>query len=781
MKISSKLKLIGILPSLLLLVTAGGIFALTLLDPQAVLNFLRQRELLLGLAGALALVALVLLTVGYKIARDLGTSMKAFEDTLRRSALEFEGSGDAYEEIMEGLSHVDFDTVEGVRLGYGLLQSLIEQARADRNTALEENEAKSLFLANMSHEIRTPMNGIIGFTELLKSTPLNDEQKEFANIIEKSSQNLLGIINNILDLSKIESKKVEVEHVTFETHQELDNTVDNFGVVAAEKNIELYYYIDPAIAPRLKGDPTKIKEILTNLLNNAVKFTESGGEVRVEIQKLGQQSQGRSLLEFKVQDTGIGMNEAQMKKIFEPFSQGDSTVTRKYGGTGLGLTITKEYIELLGGQLDVESQEGVGSTFSFTLPIEEIPDEEHDYRNFFNSVVFCRYIGEGTEVMNEYLDRYARYFGMRYTDFREASELQQLMNQKKCPALIMDFDRMGSDLREGLEHLPNDDLYLLARVSSRQELEPYGLPKENILYKPLTYGKLMGMLRSVAKHELETQKVSTAPKVHTKYAGKVLVVEDNIINQKLVKNILEGLGLDVEIANNGLEAFEMRRSGDYDLIFMDIQMPVMNGIEATHEILEYEEDEEEPHIPIVALTANALKGDRERFLAEGMDEYISKPIEMSELIYILNKFLHDRSRVETGESEASQAAAPGARAATETPQEPGAEILVAKNLPFSRKLLSKMLDAGGHDYQMASSREEAAQAIQRGGVRLVFADESMLGDDFIQKAREEDVVVVFTSEPENPNRFSGLKTRVFTGKLNKENIEKLITEIKGAQ
>ena len=748
--------------------------------------YLQHQYLLMGLAALFILLALILLSIGYHALRDVETNLKGLERSLQSAAEEFASGGEEYERILQEFQGVDFATREGIEKGYRLLEALIQQARQDRLSAMEENEAKSLFLANMSHEIRTPMNGIIGFTELLKSTNLNDEQREFANIIEKSSQNLLGIINNILDLSKIESNKVEVEHIAFDTHHEFDNTVDNFGVITAEKDIELYYFIDPEISPRLKGDPTKIKEILTNLLNNAVKFTEPGGEISVEIQKLAATQGDRSLIEFRVSDTGIGMSQAQLKKIFEPFTQADSSITRKYGGTGLGLTITKEYVEIMGGKLNVESEEGVGSTFSFTLPLEEIEEEEQDYRNAFNTVTICRYQDERVARLNGYLDRYASYFGMRFLDFDSVSRLQEMLKEADCQAILIDYDRAPEKIREALEHLPEEDLFLVARVTSRNELEQYELPNENIVFKPVTFTKVLGMLRTIARYETAEQKGGTAPRVHTRYRGRVLVVEDNIINQKLVKNILEGLGLEVEIANNGLEAFEKRRNNDYDLIFMDIQMPVMNGVEATHEILEYEEDEELPHVPIVALTANALKGDRERFLSEGMDEYISKPIEISELIYILNKFLRDKAVLETVEEEVTPTAAPAAEPVAQAPETPSApeatapegpgEILIAKNLPFSRKLLAKLLDSLGSPYQVAGTPQEALEFLRSHRISMMFADEKMLEGPLLQAAKDAGILVIFTSAPENPERLEGLDYVVYTEKMTRENFKKFIDE-----
>jgi len=518
--------------------------------------------------------------------------------------------------------------------------------------ALQANEAKSLFLANMSHEIRTPLNGIVGFTELLKSTDVNEEQSEFLSIIDKSSENLLSIINNILDLSKIESNKVEIENVVFEAEAEFDSAVETYAVGAAEKNIDLNYYMDPRISKKLKGDPTKIKEVVINLMSNAVKFTSHGGEINVEIKKIDGEDGEPSKILFSVQDSGIGMSKEQQSRIFDAFSQADVSVTRKYGGTGLGLTLSSQFVELMGGELELTSAKDQGTTFYFSLALEEVTSSETDYFNSFTSLTLGKYEQETPGTLDKYINNYYEYFGPTIKHFDSVSELTELNSKKACKNYWIDIDKAQQSILDTLPSIDSHSLVVVANLTSRSKIESLKIPQDNIIYKPVTIRKMREALLASSDTSIE-EKTEAAPAAEGNYFNaNVLVAEDNIINQKLIRHILTESGLKVDLANNGLEAFEKRRTGDYDIIFMDIQMPVLDGIEATHEILDFEEDEEVPHIPIVALTANALKGDKERFLKEGMDEYISKPLETSELLYVLNKYLHDkRSSVPTNEEK----------------------------------------------------------------------------------------------------------------------------------
>ncbi len=735
-------------------------------------------------SSLLVLLAFFILFLGYKLASELAHNIHSLHDTIKDSIRDFAQSEEELKELDDRLERLDLDTSEGVEEAYGLLKNVIEHAKEDRDQAAEENEAKALFLANMSHEIRTPMNGIIGFTELLKNTPLNDEQKEYTSVIEKSSQNLLHIINNVLDISKVESRKVELEHVTFDTFETFDEVVEKSGTSAAERGIELAYFIDPSLASKSKGDPEKLKEALNNILNNAIKFTDHDGKVNVEIVKKGQNARGATLVEFTVSDTGIGMNREQLERIFQPFTHADKDITRKYGGMGLGLSLAKEYIELMGGSLDVESEEGVGSTFRYTVPIEEFSDGKNLFKGAFGNLKLCRFEGESNKT-REYLDRYAEYLGFTFIDETRPSELIQQVETNFCSGIFVDYESIPERFRENIDNMDRRRLIVLCRPTAHEIVDELQIPKEHLLFKPLGYLHLVEMLKTFSLPGKQTAAPKTqVPKFPTRFRAKVLVAEDNTINQKLVKNILEGMGLQVEIVPNGAEALEARKKNDYDLVFMDIQMPIMDGVEATHAILDYERNEEKPHVPIVALTANALKGDRERFLAEGMDEYISKPIEMSELIYILNKFLHDRAEaVTTAEEpieEAKSHTSEKSRKPSPRKRSENAEILIAKSLPFTRRLLGRLLDSLGYDYDIAETAEEVSEALKEQAYNLILTDENMLNDRSLQKLRQNrTITVIFTSKPQQEERFAEIRYIVYSGKLNKENFDHILKKAKG--
>jgi len=508
------------------------------------------------------------------------------------------------------------------------------------NTIKEANQAKDLFLANMSHEIRTPLNGIVGFTQLLKSTPVTEEQEEFITVIENSSDNLLTIVNDILDLSKIKADKIELENISFNAIEKFESAIESYGARAAEKDIELGVYVDPDIPSELIGDPTKISQIIVNLISNAIKFTSSHGEVDVRIEKLSETNE-EATVKFSVRDTGIGITDEQKKKIFDAFSQADVSTSRKFGGTGLGLAISAKLATFMGGTLDIDSKEGEGSTFFFTLtfgkPEESTEKEVPNINGFEIALVVPNH--EMKSLVSKNLEVYVHAAGAELKTYTE-EELLENRTFDLPDILFIDHKYCG---REGeLESYLDLDtkIVLLTTGDKKKKIEVLQGSIDRIVYKPVNLTKTFKSL-DVIHNDNKDKNEFSVDNINKKMFHNVnaLVAEDNSINQKLINNILTGLGLDVTLANNGEEALDLRKNEEYDIIFMDIQMPVMGGIEATEQILKYEEKERKHHIPIVALTANALQGDREKYIEAGMDNYLSKPIELVDLQNVIKEYL----------------------------------------------------------------------------------------------------------------------------------------------
>lgn len=585
------------------------------------------------------IVSILIGILGMLLSNEIAKNIKNLESVLKRVA------EDTHDNEADELSKsINLDTADGTAQAYALLERIIEQTMGDKQSAQEASEAKSMFLANMSHEIRTPLNGIVGFTELLKDTELHDEQREFIDIIEKSSENLLEIINNILDLSKIESNKLEIEDIAFNPLEEFESAVDVYAVRASEKHIDLGCFIDPSLERPLKGDPTKIKEVIINLLSNAVKFTNAGGSVNVDVRRIESDEPNRARVRFQVKDSGIGVTSEQKSRIFEAFSQADTSITRKYGGTGLGLTISSRFVELMGGQLDLESTPGDGTMFFFTLSFEEIETLNDPVKGSFSNINAVIHESRSKKkTQSTYLKEYLDYFGVSYTTFHDVEELKLLERQVNYDLLFVDNDYTNDvDLVQFAS--TQEQLVLITKSYYMKKIDSMGLDIFKVLYEPVNSSKVRSVLETYDIEAFNNRKQKSARRKkfdekNSRFEASVLVAEDNIINQKLIRRTLEDLGLEVTLANNGLEAFEKRKNYQFDLIFMDIQMPVLDGIEATQEILDYEADYDQHHIPIIALTANALKGDRERFLAAGMDEYTTKPLVRSEIIALLNNFL----------------------------------------------------------------------------------------------------------------------------------------------
>lgn len=646
MGIKSRLKFTSLVPVLLLFLIASYFMLASYLGFDKVnvlnINLADYKQFILPVSIGAWLLSILFLVLSYFSTQGIVNNIDDLEKIINHATIDLDEADTVMTPNVWALRDVDLSTNQGVRDAYRFLEALLEEAKKDKISDQEAEEAKALFLANMSHEIRTPMNGIIGFTELLKSTNTNTEQEEFIEIIEKSSESLLGIINNILDLSKLENKTIDIESVIFDSEHDFESIIKSFATSASDKSIELNYYCDPHISHQLKGDTVKIAEILEKLLNNAIKFTNHGGSVILCIEKIAKNSD-HSIIEFTVEDTGIGMSEHQVSNIFQAFSQADINTTKKYGGAGLGLTISQQLVTLLGGELKVDSVEKEGSIFSFAIPLEEIVSSE-SLKNKFSGLRIYKYTQDTPSISDVYLDRYLEYYGAKATNFENTEDLNHLLTlaKNKKYLTIVDINNANNEAINEFENLDKNLLVLISNTTSKNIAKQYDVPSSNVIYRPIVPSRLIKILNQQVIDKTEEIKVDT----RTTFSGNILVVEDNIINQKLIVSILKSMGLKIDVANNGLEGFEKRRNNTYDLIFMDIQMPIMDGIESAHEMLDYEIDEDEDHVPIVALTANALKGDREKFLAKGLDEYISKPIKTPELLYILNKFLPDHLSID---------------------------------------------------------------------------------------------------------------------------------------
>jgi signal transduction histidine kinase/CheY-like chemotaxis protein len=504
------------------------------------------------------------------------------------------------------------------------------------NEITEPRRTKDRFLANMSHEIRTPLNGIIGFTKLLRETPLAEDQKEMLTIIEDSSNNLIKIVNDILDFSKIKAGKMNLEFIPFNPVLKFESSIDTHIAQANQNGILLKVHIDPYMSTELIGDPTKISQILINLVSNAIKFTPSGGYVKISILQVSETKKD-AVLKFSIRDSGIGISPQQRVRIFDAFSQADASTSRKYGGTGLGLSISYQLVKQMGGKLDIESKKGEGSTFFFSLKLKK-PSEIKKRKRLELSHFKVGYIPpHDNKRVDENLKTYIEYQGAEFTLYKR-HEILNLPKLMLPNILFIDytcFDKKGQ-IDYFLE-LPLK-LVLILEDDRKKELDSIKDKIDKFLYKPVNFSRTKKTLEILKKTKIEIE--FNSKKNSEQFIGKkALVVEDNIINQKLMKNILNNFSIYVTVVDNGEKAIKHRKEHEYDIIFMDVQMPVMGGVEATENILDFEIEYNKKHVPIVALTANALRGDKEKYINAGMDAYLSKPMNIKELKDILVKFV----------------------------------------------------------------------------------------------------------------------------------------------